>query len=113
VNIGGKNTGNINTGTQTRIDTGGGAYVGGRVDTGGGDFAGRDKISGAGGNRRGCEPVRHADPRRHRRTGVAQEAPADKQASAVRQVEELKAEIAKGKQADDRRWAGSWTVWSR
>jgi len=44
VYIGGKNTGNVNTGTQTNIDTGGGAYVGGGVDTGGGDFVGRDKI---------------------------------------------------------------------
>ncbi len=27
-----------------KIDTGGGAYIGGRVDTGGGDFVGRDKV---------------------------------------------------------------------
>ena len=39
----GKNIGNINTGTQTNIDTGGGAFVGGSVNTGGGAFVGRDK----------------------------------------------------------------------
>lgn len=38
-----KNVGNINTGTQTNIDTGGGAFVGGSVNTGGGAFVGRDK----------------------------------------------------------------------
>lgn len=31
---------------ERSVDTGGGAYVGGRVDTGGGDFVGGDKISG-------------------------------------------------------------------
>ena len=35
--------GNINTGTQANIDTGGGAFVGGSVNTGGGAFVGRDK----------------------------------------------------------------------
>jgi hypothetical protein len=33
----------FHTGGETRIDTGGGAYVGGDVDTGGGDFTGRDR----------------------------------------------------------------------
>lgn len=42
VAVRGNNTGNINTGTQTRVDTGGGAYVGGNVNTGG-DFVGRNK----------------------------------------------------------------------
>ena len=43
VDVGGKNEGNINTGTQLNVDTGGGAYVGGDVKTKGGDFVGRDK----------------------------------------------------------------------
>ncbi len=42
VAVRGNNTGNINTGTQTRIDTGGGAYIGGGVNAGG-DFVGRNK----------------------------------------------------------------------
>ena len=33
------------TTTKTKINTGGGAYVGGNVDTGGGDFTGRDKTT--------------------------------------------------------------------
>ena len=40
--VGGQNTGSINTGTQTNIDTGGGAHIVGNVNTGG-DFVGRDK----------------------------------------------------------------------
>ncbi|MBA2591670.1 MAG: toll/interleukin-1 receptor domain-containing protein [Pseudomonadota bacterium] len=94
VNIGGKNTGNVNTGTQANIDTGGGAYVGGSVDAGG-DFIGRDKIT------HGLSPRDLAPLFGPLLAVVAQEAPADKQAAAVQQVEELKAEVAKGKQADD------------
>ena len=93
--VGGKNAGPINTGTQTNIDTGGGAYIGRRVDTGGGDFVGRDKIT-HGVSARELEslfaPLLGA---------VAQHAPPEKQAAAVQQVQELKAEVAKGKQADD------------
>ena len=95
VYVGGKNTGSINTGTQTNIETGGGAYVGGNVDTGGGDFAGRDKIT-QGISPRDLEPLFAP-----LLAVVAQQAPADKQAAAVQQVQELKAEVAKGKQADD------------
>jgi hypothetical protein len=47
VAIGGNNTGAINTGTQTHIQTGGGAYVGGKVSVQGGDFVGRDKLTHA------------------------------------------------------------------
>ena len=43
VYVGGQNTGSINTGTQTNIDTGGGAHIVGNVNTGGGDFVGRNK----------------------------------------------------------------------
>ncbi|MDS4058356.1 MAG: SUMF1/EgtB/PvdO family nonheme iron enzyme, partial [Candidatus Contendobacter sp.] len=45
VAIGGNHTGNINTGTQSNVDTGGGAYIGGNVDTGGGKFVARDDHS--------------------------------------------------------------------
>ena len=95
VNIGGKNTGSINTGTQTRVNTGGGAYVGGGVDTGGGDFVGRDRIS------QGISPQDLESLFASLLAAVAQQAPVDKQAAAVQQVEELKTEIAKGRQADD------------
>lgn len=42
VAISGNHTGNINTGTQKNVDTGGGTYIGGNVNTGGGTFVGRD-----------------------------------------------------------------------
>jgi hypothetical protein len=42
--IGGNNSGSINTGTQTHVHTGGGAYVRGNVSVQGGDFVGRDKV---------------------------------------------------------------------
>ncbi len=48
VAVRGNNTGSINTGTQTRIDTGGGAYIGGQVNTGGGAFVGRDQLTVSG-----------------------------------------------------------------
>jgi hypothetical protein len=95
VHVGGKNTGNINTGTQPKINTGGGTYVGGNVRTGGGDFVGRDKITG------GVAPGDLETLFTPLLAKVAQHAPAHKQAAAVQQVEELKAEVAKGKQADD------------
>jgi len=43
VNIGGGNSGPINTGRQTITHTGGGAYVAGNVKVTNGDFVGRDK----------------------------------------------------------------------
>lgn len=43
VYVGGKNTGSINTSTQTTVDTGGGAYIGGGVQAGG-HFIGRDFV---------------------------------------------------------------------
>lgn len=118
--VGGNNRGNINTGTQidargsqgfihdnkgsvtqqfgNRIDTGGGAYVGGNVSAGG-DFVGRDKITtGLSGSELEAlfAPLMAA---------VAQGAPPEKQAAAVQQVQELKAEAAKGDKADDNRMA--------
>ncbi len=112
--VGGKNTGNINTGTRiggdlahgdkilgdkvgTQINTGGAAYVGGNVRTGR-DFVGRDSIRTQGLAARDLEalfaPLLLA---------VVQHAPANAQATAVRLVEDLKAEVAKDKDADDSR----------
>ena len=94
--VGGKNRGSINTGT--RVDTGGGAYVGGNVSAGC-DFVGRDKIT------QGVSPRDLESLFAPLLAAVAQEAPANKKASAVGQVQELKAEVAKGKQSDDSKMA--------
>lgn len=98
VSVRGNNAGDINTGT--RIDTGGGAYVGGNVHAGR-DFTGRDKVSVSHGVTRAeleslFAPLRAA---------VARQAAADTQAAAGKQVDELKTEVAKGRQADDGRIA--------
>ncbi|MFZ0255515.1 MAG: toll/interleukin-1 receptor domain-containing protein [Gammaproteobacteria bacterium] len=95
VYVGGKNVGNINTGTQTHINTAGGTYVGGGVDTGGGDFIGRDKLT-FGTSPRDLEPLFAP-----LLAAVAQHASRDKQAAAVQQVQALKVEVAKGQHADD------------
>lgn len=93
--IGDDNSGSINTGTQTTVDTGGGAYVGGSVKIGRGNFVGRDSIA-TGVSARDLEslfaPLRAA---------VSAQAPAGTQDAAVRHVEQLEAEVGKGKQAAD------------
>jgi hypothetical protein len=93
--VGGKNTGTINTGAQTKIDTGGAAFVGGSVVTGGGDFVGRDHIM-QGVSAKGLDPLFAP-----LLAAVVQHAPPDKQVAAVQRVQELEAEVAKGTQADD------------
>jgi hypothetical protein len=93
--VGGNNTGNINTGTRAHVDTGGGAYIKGDVSTGGGDFVGRDKHT---------QGLAAADLEllfAPLLAAVMENAPADRQAAALEQVEKLKAEATKGKQADD------------
>jgi hypothetical protein len=91
--IGRDNAGTINTGTQ--LNTGGGAYFGGPVSAGG-NIIGRDQIITEGVSGRDLEslfaPVLAL---------VAEQAPSDKRAAAVQQVQELKAEVAKREQADD------------
>jgi hypothetical protein len=93
--VGRNNTGHINTGNQTKIDTRGGAYVNGGVDTGGGDFVGRDKLT-QGISPRDLEPLFAP-----LLAAVAQHAPAERKAAALDQVRALEAETAKGAQADD------------
>ncbi len=83
VYVGGKNTGNISTGTQTTINTGGG------------DLVGRDKVT------RGVSPRDLAPLFAPLLAAVVQHVPADRQGAAVRQVQALKAEVAKGEQAED------------
>ena len=94
VSVRGNNTGTIDTGTQTKIDTGGGAYVGGSVHAGR-DFVGRDKVT-QGISPRDLEPLFAP-----LLAAIAKQAPAGMQVTALKQVDELKAEVAKGKQADD------------
>ncbi len=129
--------GEIKMGNETKIDTGGGAYVGGGVHTGGGHFVGRDMtVQGdmVGGDKVGGDKNTVGDVSG---TGVAigsgasasvqmgmsaaevaqalapvlaavQQSAADAatQAAAMQEIEKLKAELAKGKNADDRRIAG-------
>jgi hypothetical protein len=120
VHVGRQNTGSINTGTQ--VNTVGGAYVSGNVNAGG-DFVGRDRIvhgdqitmrdvSGMGhaiGRGAQSNVTQGLSPRDLEPlfapllAVVSQHASSDKQAAAVQQVQEIKAEVAKGKQADDGR----------
>jgi len=93
--VGGKNTGNINTGTQTNIETAGGAYVNGSVNTGGGDFVGRDKIT------HGLTPKELEPLFAPLLATITQTAPAGMQATAEQHVEDLKSEVANGQHADD------------
>lgn len=104
VSIGGNNDGDINSGTQTiidkKIDTGGGAYVGGNVHAGG-DFVGRDQTKIA----HGVSPGDLELLFRPLWETIEQQAPPAKHADATQQVEQLKAEVAKDDQADDGRIA--------
>jgi hypothetical protein len=95
VKVGGSNFGNINAGTQ--IETGGGAFVGRDVNTQGGDFVGRDQTS------QGFSPRDLETLFAPLIIAVINQAPTDKQVDAIQQVEELKAEVTKGDQAEDSR----------
>ncbi|QKS29407.1 MAG: hypothetical protein HT579_11110 [Candidatus Accumulibacter similis] len=95
--IAGNHRGPIHTGP--RIETGGGAYVGGNVKAGG-DFVGRDRIvtQGVPASEIGAlfAPLlsavsEHAEPR--------------SQAEARQRLAEIEAEVARGEQADDSRLA--------
>ena len=95
VNVGGKNTGNINTGTQT-----GSTPAAARTSAAAWIRAAATSSAVT----RSPRAFRHSDLESlfaPLLAAVAKQAPADKQAAAVQQVEELKAEVAKGKQADD------------
>jgi hypothetical protein len=116
VHVGGQNTGSINTGTQ--VNTGGGAYVRGNVNAG--NFVGRDRtdqitmgdVSGTGnaiGRGAQSSVTQGISPRDLEPlfapllAVVAQQTTKDEQAAAMQEVQELKTEVAKGKQADDSR----------
>jgi hypothetical protein len=95
VSIGGNNTGRIITGTE--VHTGGGAYIHGHVDTGGGDFIGRDQcVQGV--------PAADLEPLfAPLLAAIARQVPASAQPAALQQAQALKAEVAKGSDADDGR----------
>ncbi|MFM7581353.1 MAG: hypothetical protein ACKO9F_01340 [Caldilinea sp.] len=122
--------GEINMGNETKIDTGGGAVVGGSVYTGGGHFVGRDMtVQGdkVGGDKVGVGDVSGTGVAIGSGASVQIGPSADKvaqalapvltalqqstvdvatQAAAMQEIEKLKAELAKGKDADDSRIAG-------
>ena len=119
---------------QQRIDTGGGAYIGGNVNVGGGTFVGRDKIvhgDEVHGDKVGGDKITVGDVQG---TGIAigrgaqaqvqqgisaaeldrlfaplvtltRDLPPDQRELAEQKVQELKQETAKGKSADDSRLA--------
>ncbi|EXI65710.1 MAG: hypothetical protein AW08_02920 [Candidatus Accumulibacter adjunctus] len=93
--IAGNHHGPIDTGT--RVDTGGGAYVGGNISAGG-DFVGRDRIvtQGVPASEIGAlfAPLFNA---------VSEHAAPRNQAEAQQRLAEIEAEVAKGRQADDSR----------
>ena len=91
--VGDKHTGDINTGTQTRINAGG-AYIGGNL-TAGGDVVGRDKISHA------VSPDDLTSLFAPLLSAIAQLNPPGKRGEALQQAEALKAEVAKDQDADD------------
>lgn len=91
ISVGGNNNGNINTGTQ---HFSGSTVVFGKVDTNGGDFVGGDKIT------YGVSATDLTQLFAPLLADIAQ-APAEKQAAAVQQVEALQAEVAKGDKAGD------------
>jgi hypothetical protein len=94
--VDGDNNGNIVTGgAQTIVNVGGGTYVNGNV-TAGGDFVGRDKITHG-------TAAHDVQALLAPLLAVVSQAPAAVRTQAVEQVQQLGAEAAKGKQADDGR----------
>lgn len=112
VYVGGGNAGTINTGTQIRsdlvrgdkvlgnkigsqINTGGGAFISGPISASG-NVIGRDQIITQGGSAHSLDSLfatlMHT---------VVQQVSADRQTAAIERVQELKAEVEKGQQADD------------
>lgn len=103
ISIGGNNSGILNTGIlnagiqmidKKKIDTQGGAYVGGSVTTGG-DFVGRDKIT------HGISPNSLESLFVPLLTSIKQQAPPDVHADVEQQVDALKTELSKNDETSD------------
>ena len=91
--------GNNNTVTRARrIDTGGGAFIGGGVNTGGGEFVGRDKIVAPGAAAR---TQTNLDALFLPLVALIQSLPATQQPALVHTIHALKTEVAQGDAAAD------------
>jgi hypothetical protein len=97
-----------------RIDTGGGAFIGGSVDTGSGDFVGRDKIvhgDEVHGDKVGGDEISVGDITDSTGIAIGRSAQATVTTSIpvqgidLEKAEALRSEVAKGKDAEDGRMA--------
>ena len=136
IHLGGQQTyGDVVHGPKTQVDTGGAAYVAGNVDVSGGDFVGRDMHVGGDvvrGDKTGGDKITVGDvtgdavaigqgAQATSNKGIsgpelaalfapimqaAQSGPPDKREQAVQETQQLQAEVAKGKEANDETMAG-------
>ncbi len=97
------NQNKINPGTTShRIDTGGGAYIGGSINVQNGDFVGRDKnVTITQGNRTSVDEIARAFV--IIREKANQEKDNDKKEDALQAIEKLKTEAGRGEQAEESR----------
>jgi len=83
---------------EKKIDTGGGAYVGGRVVTGGGKFVGRDDFSTTGAS---ANELAQAFEKIYAAIEARPHTSAQDKADLKADVKEVQAEAAKGEQANE------------
>ena len=83
---------------EKKIDTGGGAYIGGSVDTGGGKFVGRDDYSTTGAS---AEEVAKAFEKIYAAIEARPNTSAQDKADLKAEMKEAQAEAAKGEQASE------------
>jgi len=81
-----------------QVDTGGGAYVGGKVSVEGGDFVGRDQVKTVGLS--GPDVAELFKPI-YAAIEARPDTPLEDQADMKAEVEEVQAEVAKGEEADE------------
>jgi hypothetical protein len=83
---------------KKKIDTGGGAYVGGSVDTGGGKFVGRDDFSTTGAS---ANELAQAFEKIYAAIEARPNTSARDKADLKAEVQDAQAEAAKGEQASE------------
>jgi len=83
---------------EKKIDTGGGAYIGGSVNTGGGKFVGRDDYSTTGAS---AEEMAKAFEKIYAAIEARPNTNAQDKADLKTDVKEIQAEAAKGEQASE------------
>ena len=81
-----------------KIDTGGGAYIGGHVDTGGGKFVGRDDFSTTGAS---ANDLAQAFEKIYAAIETRPNTSAQDKADLKAEVQDAQAEAAKGEQASE------------